>query len=390
MARSKFSVFTRPSRDRKSGKSIVRFCVRFFDGEGRIIKTMTLPEAKSKTAANRQAEALLREGIIANDDNPNALEYLRSFWTRESDYVRGRALRGVDLSEEYLRINIYVLNKHLAPKIKGKRLLDLDTDFIEGLVLRLSTDGASPRTINGLLNVIRVPMKYFCRRNRLANPLGSIEKLAEHPRARGVLSIAELQKIISLEGESPRVKTGVLLAALCGLRLGEVVGLMPGDVDTENSMLTVQHNYIGSLVKGPKGSRPGALRIRQVPIPRPVLEALKSCKRLAPAGARFILWNDCDSSRPIDRDTLQSGFDRVLEAIGIDKESRQRRNIVFHSLRHGLVSLQRASGVPDFVTARISGHRSLVMLENYSRGADSVIDFSEARASIEKALEKSC
>jgi hypothetical protein len=42
-------------------------------------------ERKTSTAAARKAEALLKEGSIANAANPDALEYLRGFWTRESD-----------------------------------------------------------------------------------------------------------------------------------------------------------------------------------------------------------------------------------------------------------------------------------------------------------------
>ena len=362
------------------------FMARFYDTEGKVVRTKTFPGVKSPAAAARKAEALLREGVIANAANPDALEYLRGFWTRESDYVRGRALRGVVLSDAHLYITRCILNKHLAPHIKGKRLLDLDADFMESLVLDLSAAGVKPRTINAALSAARVPMKYFCKRNRLADPLAAVEKLAENPRERGVLSIAELQKIIALN-ESPRVKAGVLLAALCGLRLGECCGLMPEDVDKAAGMLTVQHNFIeGDGLKGPKGSRPGSPRIRQVPIPRPVLDALELCESVAPPGSRFILWNGRDPSRPADPDTLQAGYIRVLHAIGIDEGKRKARNLVFHGLRHTFVSLQRANGIPDFVTARMSGHRSVGMLENYSRGAENVVDFKAAREALEKAV----
>jgi len=380
MARAPFSIIKRKTT---SGHV---FIARFYDSAGKIIRTKAFPDAKGRAAAARKAEALLKEGIIANAANPDALEYLRGFWTRSSDYVRGRALRGVVLSDEYLSITLCVLNKHLAPKIKELRLLELSVDFVEELILGLSAAGASPRTVNAVLDGLRTPVKYFCKRNRLADPLASVERLAERPRERGILSIAELQKIITLN-ESPRVKAGILLAALCGLRLGEVVGLMPEDVDRSSSMLTVQHNYIGGDVKGPKGSRPGSQRIRQVPAPRPVLDALDVCTSLTPPGARFVLWNEKDKSRPIDRKTLQGGFARVLEDIGVGKEERKRRNLVFHGLRHTFVSLQRANGIPDFVTARMSGHRSVEMLETYSRGADNVLDFTAAREALEKAVE---
>jgi len=379
MARAPFCII-----EQKTDKGRV-FVARFVDEKGRIIKTKTFSKARSRTAAARLAEAILREGVIANASNPDALEYLRVFWTRKSDYVQGRALRGVVLSTQYLSITLSVLNKHLAPKIKGKKLLELDADFVEGLVLELSVAGASPRTVNAVLNSVRVPMKYFCKRHRIADPLGVVERLAEHPRERGTLSIAELQKIVALD-ESPRVKAGVLLAALCGLRLGECCGLMPEDVDRGKAMLTVQHNFVGDELKAPKGSRPGALRIRQVPAPRPVLDSLDLCAKCSPSGARFLLWNDCDPSRPVDPRTLQDGFARILREIGIDTIERKRRNLCYHSLRHTFVSLQRASGVPDFAVMRMAGHSSIDMTERYSHSAN-IVDFTAAREALEKAVE---
>ena len=190
MARAPFCIL-----ERKTAAGRV-FMARFYDSGGKVVKTKTFPGAKSPAAAARKAEALLREGVIANAANPDALEYLRGFWTRESDYVRGRALRGVVLSDAHIYITRCVLNKHLAPHIKGKRLLDLD--FMEGLVLDLSAAGVKPRTINGALAAARVTVKYFCRRNHLADLLAGLEKLAERPRERGALSVAELQKIIFL------------------------------------------------------------------------------------------------------------------------------------------------------------------------------------------------
>jgi len=381
MARAPFCIV-----EQKTDKGRV-FVARFVDEKGKVIKTRTFSKARSRTAAARLAEGILREGVIANASNPNALEYFRGFWTRGSDYVRGRALRGVILSDQYLSITLCVLNKHLAPRIKGKRLLDLNADFVERLILDLSGASVKPRTVNTVLDGIRVPMKYFCKRNRVADPLAIVERLAEHPRERGVLSIVELRKIIALN-ESPRVKAGVLLAALCGLRLGECRGIMPEDIDSASEMLTIRHNAIGDEVKGPKGSRPGSLRVRHVPAPRPVLDVLKLCESLSPSGARFVLWNEHDPLRPIDGTTLQSGFRRILQKIGIDEKARRERNIVFHGLRHTFVTLQRANGIPDFITARMSGHRSVDMLENYSRGVENVLDFSAAREALEKAVEQ--
>ena len=129
MARAPFIIF-----ERKIAAGRV-FMARFYDTAGKIVKTKTFPDVKSAGAAARKAEGLLKNGIIANAANPDAATYLKTFWTRDSDYARGRALRGIVLSERYLTNSFYVINRHLVPKIKGMRLLDIDADFLEGVIL---------------------------------------------------------------------------------------------------------------------------------------------------------------------------------------------------------------------------------------------------------------
>lgn len=67
------------------------FCARFFDPDGKVIRTMTLRKAKTLLQAARLAEAELQEGIVSRSEDAVALEYFGSFWKRESVYVQGRA-----------------------------------------------------------------------------------------------------------------------------------------------------------------------------------------------------------------------------------------------------------------------------------------------------------
>jgi integrase len=378
LARAPFSIFSRKGSDGRAA-----YCARFFDDDGSVIKTMVIREAKSPTAAARIAAGKLREGVIAKAKNPDALDFFRKFWTRESDYVRGRALRGIVLSDQYLKISQYLIEKHLSAALKGKRLLEVSPAFLEKTILDLSKKGASPRTINTAVQAIKVPYAHFCKLHRLANPLATIEKVRESYRERGILSAAEVGKIIALEKESPRVVAAVLLGALCGLRLGEVRGLQWEDVDADAGMIHVRHNIVDEAegVKGPKWGS-----VRYVPAPQPVIEALKLCADTAPEGnLRFILWNEKRADAPILSATIRKGFKRILKKIGIDDAERERRNLQFHGLRHTFVSLSRAGGVPDFVVQRMAGHKTMMMTDRYSH-AEGVIDFAAAREAMEKAV----
>ena len=380
MARFPFIVF---KRTEKSGK--VYYSIRYQDNDGNTIRTIALREAKNRTHAVRIAEQKLKDGIISNDSNPNAIEYLYSFWKRDSDYVKGRALRGIVLSDKNISESRRLIEKRAADYLHGNKLLDLTPQIIEKMILSLSKQGIGARQINCILQAIKVPFAHFTRMHHLANPLTSIQKVKENPKERGILSTDEIGKLINLHYDNPRVKAAILLAALCGLRLGEIRGLQLDDINGNDGIITIRNNIIDKAegLKRPKWSSS-----RIVPTPAPVIESLKLCAQIAPANAgTFALWNQKTITDPIPSATIQHGFKNALKEIGISREQQKERNIVFHGLRHTFVSLSRSAGIPDFIVQRLAGHKSMEMTNSYSH-ADGIIDYQEARAAMEKALDK--
>jgi integrase len=375
MARSPFSIYTRTGRD---GRKL--FCARFFDGDT-AVKSVTLWEARSPTAAARLADSMYKAGVSSRSNNPPAYGYCQGFWTRDSDYVQGRALRGRVLSEKYLLESRRVLKTHLKTYLGEKKLLDLTPDFLEKTILDLNRQGVGARLINMSLQALRVPYGYFCRLNRIANALTCIEKVAEVHKERGVLSHKEVGMIIRLAGESPRAKAAVLLATLCGLRMGEVRGLQVSDVDYDSGIIHIRHNLV-SETEGLKQPKWGSMR--DVPAPQPVLDELKLCRAVASKGTgNFIFWNDRRPEAPMSILGIQAGFRRILSSIGIDKTSRKSRNLCFHGLRHAFVSLSRSSGIPDYAVQRMAGHSSMKMTDRYSHV---MIDFDTARRAMEHVV----
>ena len=192
MARAPFSVFKRDSRDRATKKAVVRYVARFFDEDGNVVRTKTL-EATSSTKATLEAKGLLDKGEgVALEDR---------FGLREDEGAPGRPL-----SVRYVEVNGLIVKKHLGESLKGIRLHSLTVPRMERIVLDLSAAGVNPRTINCLIQCVRVPVTDFSRRHRVPDPLQYLGRVAERPRVRGTLSIDEIAKIIELRDEShPRI-----------------------------------------------------------------------------------------------------------------------------------------------------------------------------------------
>jgi hypothetical protein len=138
MARAPFFVFKRISKD-SSGSVTVRYCARYFDEDGTVVKTRAL-KATSATKAALEAKTLLDTGSATSSGGPLILDFLLGFWKVDSDYTTMKKLRGRPLSIHYIEINASVIGKHLSTPLKGVRFHQLIVPRMEKIVL----DGAGP------------------------------------------------------------------------------------------------------------------------------------------------------------------------------------------------------------------------------------------------------
>jgi integrase len=71
--------------------------------------------------------------------------------------------------------------------------------------------------------------------------------------------------------------------------------------------------------------------------------------------------------------------------IRITEKQRQKRNIVYHSLRHSFVTACRVAGLSDFEVMSMSRHKDVKMLARYSHGKEA-IDLPALREKIDNSF----
>ena len=77
--------------------------------------------------------------------------------------------------------------------------------------------------------------------------------------------------------------------------------------------------------------------------------------------------------KPACREVLVKALESELASIGITKEDRKRRNIVYHSLRHSFVTVCRlVVGLNAAETMALSRHKDVKMLERYTHGQEAL------------------
>jgi integrase len=367
-----YRVFQRVGR---SGKKT--WSARFLTPEGELLRTKSFPKAKTRNQALAAAGADFDKGVVASANNPKLEVYLRDFWKMDSDYCRSKALRGHPLSVRYVEDCLNAAETHVIPTLGPVKVGDLTAKVVEAWLLERNKAGIKNSRLNTALKSLRVPVVEFCRLNRLQNPLSTVKKLLEKPTERGILTVEELGKIVLLN-ESPRIKTGILLAAFCGLRAGEVRGLQWVDIDWNKKEILVQHNWVCSEeeTKDPKWHK-----LRTVVVPELVLDSLRFLQEVNLKGSPFVLFNQDRNDRPLEMVSLRNGFNRTVGRVGIDNDSKKKRNLCFHGLRNFFITNCRSQGIPDYLVQRMAGHSTMEMTEHYTRV--NTVDFESARSKLE-------
>lgn len=352
-------------------------------------------------------------------------DFFVMFWDpKRSPYLLARIDGGKPLSKAYVskqaaRVGSYA--KSFA-EFKTTPLRSVSLLMVESFVRYLrKSSRVSGNIANDALDAIRTPLSWAMKRSLVDEPFsfGSIIRPKETYRKRGILTREELLDLINLDvaetvkprprlkkGEKHatpgpvdlRIKASVLLGHLCGLRAGEVRALKWRMIDFSHKRIEISENYVeGDGEKKPKAGSSGF-----VPLPDQLLSILKDLRRLAfklgrYGSEKYVIFNYKNPELPIAIKTLENGFIRCLEWIGIPDDplykkegrkplpgSRQDRHIVFHSGRHFAASLLSET-VGAELARKITRHRTISAFEGY---ADHQTE--EAIESSKEAIDRYC
>jgi integrase len=287
-----------------------------------------------------------------------------------ADYLRGQWLPVV---QARLRSGTWVeyrrkAETHLIPAIGQVPLQQLTTALLNALYQQLLDRGVGPRTVQYVHATIRKALNDAVRWGLLVrNPAD--HAAAPRPRRTELRTwtAEELRWFLeSVRGD--RLCAAWQLAALTGMRRGEVLGLRWADLDLDNGWLSVRQTLVvvdnHPRVSKPKTAR-GRRRIALDPLSVAALRAhhkTQAAERLAVGPA----WPNSDmvftrhDGTPLHPEYVRRQFDRRVARAGLPR-------IRFHDLRHTHATIALQAGVHPKVVSERLGHTTVaITLDIYS------------------------
>jgi integrase len=354
--------------------------------EGKKERRREAEEAALIIAAEAAQKAAQKAAAAVQTDTPASvplIEYALAFWRPDGEYAREKALLEKEpLSAGYILANRRMVETKMKPfpGFAGITLNCLTKPVIRQWKLWMAEQGYSGRTINGAMLALRVPVRRAYSDDIIpTDPFAGVPRAAHKEKARGILTPAEIKKLVETPAPDPRSRLAVFLPLYCSMRMGEVRGLQWGDIS--DGIIHITHNWQeGEGLKKCKCGSEG-----YVPMPRVVAELVNQVHTVAPLTGPEDFVMSIKPYHPICREFLSQSLRNELSLIGVDEEQREKRNIVYHSLRHSFVTACRIAGLSDFETMTLSRHKDVKMLQRYSHGKEA-LDVRQIGEKLEKSL----
>ena len=297
------------------------------------------------------------------------LETLINFWDFDnSEYVKKRIARGYDIKQRNCKEKLGIVRRYWGSYFDETRTVQsLTSKELDEFLLYLRMEkGLSADTVNKTMTAGNMPFEFLKKEGLISyNPLDSVERFKVSAKKRGIPTETEMKQLITLDWNwtDPAYKLAFKVAALFGLRAGEISGLQVCDVDVVSDLLYIRHSWndVDKLKDTKNGDD------RTIPIEHGVaLELLNNAKRNPEySDTSFIFWSPKVSGQPIWPSSFEDDFYIAMQKIGISEEQRKERNIVFHSLRH-FCATQIAQRASLDIAMKILGHRTEEMTRLYS------------------------
>ena len=297
------------------------------------------------------------------------IETLSNFWDFEnSEYVKKRIARGYDIKQRNCKEKLGIVKRYWAKYFYADRTVQsLTSRELDDFLMYLRTEKKlSADTVNKTMTAGNMAFEFLIKEGLItSNPLSSVERFKVNAKKRGIPTETEMKKLMELNWDwtDSVNKLAFKVAALFGLRAGEISGLQVCDIDANADLLYIRHSW--NDTDKLKDTKNGDDRI--IPIEHGVaLELLMNARRNPDySDTSFVFWSPKVAGQPMWPSSFEDDFYIAMQKIGISEEQRKERNIVFHSLRH-YCATQIAQRASLEIAMKILGHRTEEMTRLYS------------------------
>ncbi len=258
---------------------------------------------------------------------------------------------------------------YVSKYMKGMRLLQLSTGFIEHYALDLLEQGGrdkrplSPKTVRDIMALLRSTLTYAVRRRYIDVDILQFSMPRYSPPRIAIFSSQEQQILEQFALSEPdSFKFGIYLTLYTGLRLGELCALRWSDINTHNCELYVRRTIQRISLPDGQGTRivfnepKTNAGLRTIPLPAFLVEKIILLRRHVTCPDTYVLTG---KEKYIEPNDYYKKYTRWLQKLDLPHHS-------FHTLRHTFATRCAENGFDAKSLSEILGHADVrITLNRY-------------------------
>jgi integrase len=304
------------------------------------VKELNKTQAQKKADEYREL-ANAPQQVRGNCDMTVA-ELVKHYRERELSEDSGKA-------EKPRKAYLYIFNNYILPKWGSLPLRAVKAVAIEDWLKTLPLANGSKAKVR---EVFGAAFRHAIRHELYpTNPIASVRQVRKRAVEPEILEPAETAAILrELDGNEP-VRTAFLIAAVMGMRRGEIFGLKWSDIDFDRAVLHVRRSYVDGVEGPPKTDS----SCRPLPIPPQVVDALRTWNETTSftAPADWVFASEVAfGKQPLWPGTLwRRNVVPAIERAGITKPK-----LGWHTLRRSYASMLLSTGSSLRVSMELMRH----------------------------------
>jgi integrase len=289
--------------------------------------------------------------------------YLQNFWDYEaSPYVKEKLRKNHGIHKNYTIGQRLIVEKYWSPFFEGRLLGSIMRQDIESFIDVLSERKLSAGRKNTILKAGTIPLRWaFSKEVIEKDIIVGVTWFSGEVKERQILAPEVVEAVFKVEWKDERARLANMLAAVTGLRSGEIRGLRVQDLGED--CLYIRHSW--NCRDRLKTTKNNECRTVEVPFPG-IIHDLLILAEHNPHGVSmdsYVFWAEKSSSKPMDGILFVKGLHDALEETGMSQESASV--YVFHGWRHFYTSYMRERLDTKLLQSQ-TGHKTTSMLEHYS------------------------
>jgi len=336
------------------------------------VQDLSLKDTARQIKTKEEAEILLKElkrlgwvksyVLIKTIAAQDFAEFLSDFWTWEkSAYIAEKRRRNHGLHKYHCMRQKKATEKYWAPFFKDRCLGDITAADIDAFITHMGNLPLSASSKNNVIIAGTKPLRWAFSKGKIeTDPTRGHILFSGEQKERNVLTPAAAAAIFRVEWEDDRAKIANMLAAVTGMRQGEICALRLQDLGNDCLYVRGAWNRIDGL-KLPKNNKQ-----RTVELPFPdLMQMLLNLAKSNPWGLTpdsYIFWTENKRDAPMRPIGFLNDLRIALVKSGFPESEAKKYD--FHGWRHFFTTYLMGKLEKKLLKSQ-TGHRTDIMLARY-------------------------